>query len=341
MFSAEIINFLTIIFSLIIFYIFHIYHKDIASYCKLIDRPKKNKIHKNETPLTASFSIFVTLIICNIIYFINIDFNKDILLILLSTCVAFIIGLIDDKTNLSYKIKFIVFTILILTVINTSENLILYRLNFETFNIIYLLTSFEANIVTLLCLLLLINATNLSDGINGLCIGILVIWLVYIKVNFTPFLILDSIIIISVLTFVFIFKNRYFLGNSGSHFLGFFIGMLIIHSYNTNLSNGIDEKFISVEEIFILLMIPGLDMLRLFIFRLLKNQNPFSSDLSHLHHYLFKKYKLKISLIIYFSLIIAPLIIYNFIHIQSLYIISFIIIIYSALIYYLTQKISK
>ena len=288
MFSAEIINFLTVIFSLIIFYIFHTYHKDIANYCKLIDKPKKNKIHKKETPLTASFSIFVTLIICHIIYFINNDFNKDILLILISTSVAFFIGLIDDRKNLSYKIKFTVFIILILTIINSSENLILHRLNFETFNNIYLLNNFEANIVTLLCLLLLINATNLSDGINGLCIGILIIWLLYIKYNFTPFLILDSIIIISILTFIFILKDYYFLGNSGSHFLGIFIGMLIIHSYNTNLSIGINKKLISVEEIYILLMLPGVDMLRLFIFRLLKKQNPFSSDLNHFHHYLFK-----------------------------------------------------
>ena len=63
MFSAEMINFLTIIFSLIIFYIFHIYHKDIANYCKLIDRPKKNKIHKNETALTGSFSILFRMLI--------------------------------------------------------------------------------------------------------------------------------------------------------------------------------------------------------------------------------------------------------------------------------------
>ena len=338
MFSAEMINFLTIIFSLIIFYIFHIYHKDIANYCKLIDRPKKNKIHKNETALTGSFSIFVTLIICNIIYFINNDFNRDILLILISTSVAFIIGLIDDRKNLSYKIKFIIFIILILTIINNSENLFLHRLNFETFNNIYVLNNFEANIVTLLCLLLLINATNLSDGINGLCIGILIIWLSYIKYNFDPFLSLDSIIIISILTFIFIFKNYYFLGNSGSHFLGIFIGMIIIQSYNTNLSIEHNENSISVEEIFILLMLPGIDMLRVFIFRLLKKQNCFSSDLTHLHHYLFKRYKLKIALLVYFSFMIGPLIIYNLTQIQSINIIAFFIIIYSILIYFLNKK---
>ena len=338
MFSTEIINFLTIIFSLIIFYIFHIYRNEIANYCKLIDRPKKNKIHKNETALTGSFSIFVTLIISNIIYFINNDFNRDILLILLSTSVTFIIGLIDDRKNLSYKIKFIIFTILILIIINNSENLFLKHLNFETFNNIYVLSNFEANIVTLICLLLLINATNLSDGINGLCIGILIIWLLYIKYHFDTFLSLDSIIIISILTFIFIFKNYYFLGNSGSHFLGIFIGMIIIQSYNANLSIEQNENSISVEEIFILLMLPGLDMLRLFIFRLLRKQNPFSSDLTHLHHYLFKRYKLKIALLVYFSFMIGPLIIYNLTQIRSINIIAFFIIIYSTLIYFLNKK---
>jgi UDP-GlcNAc:undecaprenyl-phosphate GlcNAc-1-phosphate transferase len=85
-------------------------------------------------------------------------------------------------------------------------------------------------------------------------------------------------------------------------------------------------------------MLPGVDMLRLFIYRLLKKQNPFSSDLSHFHHYLFKEYKIKIALLIYFSLMIGPLIIYNFVQIHSLYIIAAFIIIYSTLIYYLIKK---
>jgi len=219
--------------------------------------------------------------------------------------------------------------------------LILKQLNFETFNNVYSLNHIQSNIITLLCLLLLINATNLSDGINGLCIGILIIWLLYIKFNFVPYLNLDTIIIISILTFIFIFKNYYFLGNSGSHFLGIFIGMIIIYSYNINLSIENKQNSISVEEIFILLMVPGIDMLRLFIFRLLKKQNPFSSDLTHLHHYLIKKYKLKISLLIYFCLMLGPLVIYNFTNIQPSNIIILFIIVYSVLVFFLKIKLKE
>ena len=49
-------------------------------------------------------------------------------------------------------------------------------------------------------------------------------------------------------------------------------------------------------------MIPGLDMFRLFIFRLIKKKDPFSRDLNHLHHYMIKQFSLNQSLIIYLLL---------------------------------------
>ena len=47
-------------------------------------------------------------------------------------------------------------------------------------------------------------------------------------------------------------------------------------------------------------MLPGLDMLRLFIERIFKKKDPFDGDKNHLHHYLIKKNSLKKTLLIYF-----------------------------------------
>ena len=71
----------------------------------------------------------------------------------------------------------------------------------------------------------------------------------------------------------------------------------------------IETNKISIETIFILFMIPGLDMFRLFIERIYNKQNPFLPDDKHLHHYLIKNYNLNKTLIIYFLLISLPILI--------------------------------
>ena len=71
-------------------------------------------------------------------------------------------------------------------------------------------------------------------------------------------------------------------------------------------------------------MIPGIDMLRLFIQRLLNKRNPFSGDTEHLHHYLIKKYTLINSLFIYGFMIFIPLLAGTFFKINIYFILLFI-----------------
>ncbi len=338
MFLAENFKYITIILSIIIFITLFIYNKKIAVIFDIIDNPKKNKIHKISTPLTASFPILATFCILHIyyIFFFKIDF--DIIIIFIFALVGFTIGIIDDRKNLNYLSKFSIFIFFITILVSTSENLLLERLYFETFNKIYLLNKFEAIFVTLLCVLLLINATNLTDGINGLCVGIATIWLVYVNYNFNLYMDYIPVIIICILSFIFIIRGNFFLGNSGSHLLGILIGVLVIYSYNINLNSQDTKNIISVEEIFILLMLPGIDMLRLFIMRIMRKKNPFSSDLFHLHHFLLFKTNLYFSLLIYFISMIIPLIVYNFFSLEAYLIVIAFSIYYLLLINYLSKS---
>lgn len=157
----------------------------------------------------------------------------------------------------------------------------------------------------------MINATNLIDGINGLCIGIITFWFIYLIYKFKFYIPIMPLITILVLTLYYNFKGEFFLGNSGSHFFGCFIGLLLIYNYNTYVVEDNKIKYFSVEEIFILLMLPGIDMLRLFISRLWDKKNPFTSDLNHFHHYLLNNFKLFTSLFIYISFLAIPIIVYN------------------------------
>ena len=108
-----------------------------------------------------------------------------------------------------------------------------------------------------------------------------------------------SLVCFSVLNY----SSKSFLGNSGSYLLGFLLGYMFIKTYNT-------ENNIYADEIVLLMIIPGLDLIRLFFSRIIKKRHPFSPDRSHIHHYLLKKYSntntfLIISLIIWMPFFLA------------------------------------
>ena len=106
--------------------------------------------------------------------------------------------------------------------------------------------------------------------------------------NFDYFIISNFILVLS-LTLIFNLKNKIFLGNNGAYLISFFIGVFLIKLYNQSLSS---IEFGS-DRIFLMLMIPGIDMLDCSFFRILNKKNPLSRDQNHLHHYLKKSFQRK------------------------------------------------
>ena len=72
-----------------------------------------------------------------------------------------------------------------------------------------------------------------------------------------------------------------FLGDSGSLLISFIIGYFFIKLYNNEIINYTDE-------VVIYMLLPGVDLIRLFFKRILLKRSPLSSDRFHLHHLLLK-----------------------------------------------------
>ena len=139
------------------------------------------------------------------------------------------------------------------------------------------------------------------------------------------FLIINLLILL-----YFNFKSKIFLGSGGVNILATYICFITVYNYNN--SGNLNYEFI-----FLFFMIPGIDMMRVFLLRILKGKNPFSPDKNHFHHYLLKIYSLKKTLLIYCSLILLPgLILINFNNMV------FYMIILKLIIYiYLVNKLAK
>ena len=323
------------ILSTLSFFFFLKYSKKISEYLKIYDIPdNKRKIHLRKTPKTACFSLATLLLMVLIVNNIFAFYPKDLNIIIICSLSIFGIGLIDDQLNLSpYKKIFFISFFLFLS-LYFSENLIIEKFYTKTYDFFIDLDHYKI-FFTILCILLLINALNLADGINGLAIGIIFFWIFYIiqiyklSFNFILIIILSNLL----LSFYYTFRGRHFLGDNGSLMLGTFAGLIIVYGNNYYIQQSLFPK--SAEQILIIFFLPGLDMLRLFIERICKRQNPFKADKNHIHHYLIKKFSLIKSLLLYFVFMNLPIIASLYLNFSLIYIIIMFVIFYCLIIFYL------
>ena len=125
-------------------------------------------------------------------------------------------------------------------------------------------------IFTVLSIVIFINAFNMYDGINGQS-GLYTITIFLFFIYKSHFIILSIIIIIcSIFFLINNLKNKIFMGDSGSLTISFLFSILIINFYQ-------NENSFVCEEIFIIMMLPGLDMIRLFFQRILKKKKSIKS----------------------------------------------------------------
>jgi len=328
-----------LILSLITYTLIYFYKDKISNKFKLIDIPNvKRKIHSTPTPILGGLIVLIILVYnFSAYYFLN--QTNDALLIFILILIFFIVGIIDDINQLSsiFRLTFL-FTITYIF-LSFSENLIINELNFNFKNLSIKLNSYSI-FVTTLSVLLFVNAINLADGINGLSTMLIFCWAAYIKF----FLFKDfsmsgfSFLFLIMLIFYHIYNGKYFMGDAGVTMCAILIGLASIYVYNIQNNN---SQNIYVEELFLLFFIPGLDMFRLFVFRILNKKNPFSADNQHLHHLLINKFKISYCLFFYFLISFLPLTIYKTFEVNTLYLISIYSVILLILINYNLKNISN
>jgi UDP-GlcNAc:undecaprenyl-phosphate GlcNAc-1-phosphate transferase len=288
--------------------VFLFFFQKIAKHINIFDLPDDTrKIHTSKTSLLGGL-IFLINIFGYLIYGVIVNksaifeifgFHKHLsaFIFICSLIVLFVIGFVDDKVKLSAKLRLVLLTIIISInlIVNPELNISLIKLSFLSPFSIGDLSFFW----TFLCFLLFINAFNFFDGLNlqsaGLMYSICIFFL-YKNIFF------DFFIIIFIANTLFLYLNyqsKIFLGNSGSFFLPFLFGALFISSYNNIPS-------VMADEIVVLMLIPGWDLLRLFFLRIMQKKNPMSADNNHIHHYLIKKFSQTKSAMIVQSIIWIP-----------------------------------
>lgn len=258
----------------------------IAQKIQLVDVPNARKVHQTAIPLIGGLVIGIVVFL---LLWISEDKSwKDILPIIITSYIMLFVGTLDDKTDIRaiYKLGI---QICVSVIIATSGIRItsLYGL----FGIHEMNVYFQY-ILTVLIITTAVNAYNLIDGIDGLAgsvagVGFALFFIIaLVEGNFglarIGLLFVGSIA--AFLRYNFSLKNKIFLGNSGSLFLGYLLICLGI--YITKFDRSTGEFPYGIFFILFVFTIPVIDSVRVYADRILRGKSPFKADKSHIHHHL-------------------------------------------------------
>ena len=323
--------------------LFLLFFKKISNQFKIEDSGDGiRKFQKNPVSLLGGTLIllnflliaFFDYVLGNNIFFDDLFNSKREIFAFISGIIAFyFLGLFDDKYRLSANYKLLISAFFILLFILIDDNLNIQKLKFSFFDNKIELKSFSI-FFTLLCFLLFMNALNMFDGIN--CqVGFYSIFVFFVIYSRSILPELCLIIIISLIFFLILnFKSKIYLGESGVLILAFIISYIFIKS--SNLQN----KIFFADEIFIVMALPGIDMFRLFVIRLLNGKHPFSSDTNHIHHLILKHYSDTKTFIMIFLYILITTLLYFYINFKLQYLVAYTLF-YIVIIFILTKKLKN
>ncbi len=276
---------------------------------KLFDMPDERKVHKIPVPRLGGMSFMPTLMIViafsvGIIYRLKIMSTPsmdNVLLIRIaymlgSAMLLYVLGILDDLSDLNYKTKFLVQFL-------ASSLLVSSGLWLNTFYGLFGIGRIPFYIgmpFTVLLFIFITNAINLIDGIDGLASGLSMITLAVLSFIFIrERRFIYSTVSITMFGAVLAFwlfnmfgkpekRTKLYMGDTGSLTLGLILCFLIVSlcsfcGKNGEITNG---KYFGI--VMSSLMLPMLDVIRLFITRMANHKNPFVADENHIHHRLMR-----------------------------------------------------
>jgi len=253
-----------------------------------MDFPGQHKRHRHPTPLLGGVGLFIVIWCTVTVYLIIAGAAKDtlggvILYIFLGALIIFLVGLSDDLAPVSAWVKLSA---------EVAAGLVLFMggLKIDPVTIPYygqLAIGQFSVLITVLWVVMLTNAINLIDGLDGLAAGVSLIGIITMVIighlyNLGQVMVFAYALIGFLL--VFLYYNRYpariFLGDSGSLQIGYYfavISLLVpVRSYTAT------ALYVPL----LALGVPLLETVISFLRRLIAGKNVMKADRRHIFHYL-------------------------------------------------------
>lgn len=258
--------------------------RKVARQIGLVDKPNARKHHEGAVPLVGGISICISYL-----YFLtnNPTLLENHELYMCSIFLLTFIGALDDKYDLSFKVRFAVQAGL------SVAMMVIADIQLHTLGNMLGLGNIELGtvgyIITVFAVVGAINAFNMVDGIDGLLGGLSIVTFsglgfllaIYGQANLAY---LCLVLIVTILPYVlfnlgFVGRERkVFMGDAGSMLIGFtVIWFLLMSTQNTT-------SYIRPVTALWLIAVPLMDMAAIMIRRVRRGDSPFKPDREHLHH---------------------------------------------------------
>ena len=261
----------------------------IAMKINFLDQPSsERKIHLVPVPAIGGITIFITLLISGLLLWYFVPSIDTQILSLFGICTPLLmVGIVDDKKEIHPLIKLAIQFICVHLIISSGMIESVYI--FEQSQIILYALQY---IFFLFFIVGVVNALNLMDGIDGLVGSLFLSGFLWIAINAficnnIDILILALIIsgsLIAFLIYNFSQKNKIFMGDGGTLFLGLlWIGMQFL-SHKNSMSSYSSIANLSIIGFVAIITLPVIDALNVFWKRIKNKRSPFYPDTNHLHH---------------------------------------------------------
>ena len=259
--------------------------RKVAKSIGLVDKPNARKLHTGAIPLVGGISICLSI-------GQYIASNPDIIphsyLFLSCIAILIVVGALDDKFDISFKIRLVVQALLSIAMMYFAEIQLDNIGNIFGFGDIHL--GILSPIITILAVIGAINAFNMVDGIDGLLGGLAIVTFaaiaILLKVDSQHGLAYLCVVFIVAIT-PYILMNlgilgrerKVFMGDAGSMMIGFTAIWLLLGA-----SQEPSETLMRPTTALWLIAIPLMDMAAIMFRRVRRGDSPFKPDREHLHH---------------------------------------------------------
>ena len=264
----------------------------VAKQKGLFDKPDHRKLHVNKVPRLGGLAIIAGFSIAVSIWGIPTEIASRLQYLQAALIILFFSGLKDDIVPLTPMKKLMsqLFATALVVVgedIRITSFYGLFGVTELNIWVSYILSVFTIVVIT--------NAFNLIDGIDGLAggLGFIIsitfgLWFNFIdQVGWSIISFSLAGALIGFLVFNFN-PAKIFMGDAGSLCTGFLLAIMAVQFIEFNRPEVQNYYKITTAPVIAIaiLVIPLFDTLRVFTIRLLKKKSPFSADRNHLHHIL-------------------------------------------------------
>lgn len=274
----------------------------VAKLKQLVDEPGEDrKVHHRSVPTIGGVMIFIS-VFFNVLFWVgfvdaeaSFNFNAQPLT-MACLVLIFFTGLKDDIIGMSPSKKLMVHLFIGIALTTISQ----YRI--ESFGGLFGINELPEMLsigFSVFVYIVIVNAWNLIDGLDGLAAGFTVIamsaftfWFLSVGAQAEALLsIATGGTMLAFLVFNFA-PARIFMGDCGSLFVGV-IGYVLATSVMSTPTEAIPDHLLLVsKEVLVMgiLAFPLVDTLRVFILRAARGISPFHPDRNHLHHRLMMRF---------------------------------------------------